>query len=265
MKPRRPRPHLIARSAFAGFGFPPDIIVLAVRWSPRFGLSYRDVEELLTERGVEADHATISGRCSGSRRCWPRLPAVRTRRRRPLAGRRDLVGARKSVTASELRLRRGGSDADDRWMALRLLYLIFCQVLGWLGLLARRSATKNAELLVLRHQVAVLRRQVTRPRTDWADRALLAGLARLLPRSVCGGLFVQPATLLRASRPGPAPVDVSTPAWSSEDLARGSRSGAAAGRGEPDLGLPPHPRRAVPPRLRDRGQHRVDHPPTRRC
>jgi transposase-like protein len=49
----------IARSAFAGFRFPPDVIVLAVRWYLRFGLSYRDVEELLAERGVEVDHVTI--------------------------------------------------------------------------------------------------------------------------------------------------------------------------------------------------------------
>jgi len=82
-------------------------------------------------------------------------------------------------------------------MARRLLYLIFCQVLGWLVLLTRRSATKNAELLVLRHEVAVLRRQVARPRIDWADRAVLAGPSRMLPRSVWHGLFVQPATLLR--------------------------------------------------------------------
>ena len=55
----RSRQSIPPRSAFAGFRFPPDVIVLAVRWYLRFGLSYRDVEELLTERGIEVDHVTI--------------------------------------------------------------------------------------------------------------------------------------------------------------------------------------------------------------
>jgi transposase, IS6 family len=59
MRTRRPPPVPAPRSAFAGFRFPPDVIVLAVRWYLRFGLSYRDVEELLVERGVEVDHVTI--------------------------------------------------------------------------------------------------------------------------------------------------------------------------------------------------------------
>ena len=59
MRTRRPRPALATRSAFAGFCFPPEVIVLAVRWYLRFGLSYRDVEELLAERGVQVDHVSV--------------------------------------------------------------------------------------------------------------------------------------------------------------------------------------------------------------
>jgi transposase-like protein len=59
MRTRRSRPATVPRSAFAGFCFPPDVIMLAVRWYLRFGLSFRDVEELLAERGVEVDHVTI--------------------------------------------------------------------------------------------------------------------------------------------------------------------------------------------------------------
>jgi hypothetical protein len=55
----RPRLTPVPRSAFAGFRFPVDVIVLAVRWYLRFGLSYRDVGELLSERGVEVDHVTV--------------------------------------------------------------------------------------------------------------------------------------------------------------------------------------------------------------
>jgi hypothetical protein len=89
---------------------------------------------------------------------------------------------------------------DDRRMTLRLLYLLFCQVLRWLALLARSSAAKDAEPLMLRHKVSVLRRGTARPRLDWADRALLAGLARLLLHPAWRGLVMQPATLLRWHR-----------------------------------------------------------------
>jgi transposase-like protein len=59
MRRRRARPVLPPRSAFAGFRFPPEVIALALRWYLRFGLSYRDVEELLAERGVQVDHVTV--------------------------------------------------------------------------------------------------------------------------------------------------------------------------------------------------------------
>ena len=81
-------------------------------------------------------------------------------------------------------------------MSLRLLYLIVVRVFGWLVLLGRSEASKNAEIIVLRHEVAVLRRQVTRPEPDWADRAILAALARLLPSMLRARRLVTPGTLL---------------------------------------------------------------------
>jgi hypothetical protein len=65
MRTRRVRPDPIPRSAFAGFCFPPDVIVLAVCWYLRFGLSYRDVEELLAEHGIEVDHGAAGGCADG--------------------------------------------------------------------------------------------------------------------------------------------------------------------------------------------------------
>src|SRR2546430_17578588 len=89
-------------------------------------------------------------------------------------------------------------------MPLRLLYLIFIRLCGWLVLLGRSSVSKDAELLVLRHEVAVLRRTYPRPRLDWADRAVLAALIRLLPPRLRIPRLVTPGTVLPWH---PRPVD----------------------------------------------------------
>jgi len=69
-------------------------------------------------------------------------------------------------------------------VTVRLLYQSLVQLLSWLALFARPSASKDAEILLLRHEIAVLRRANPRPRLQWTDSALLAALARLIPRAL---------------------------------------------------------------------------------
>jgi len=82
-------------------------------------------------------------------------------------------------------------------MLVSLTYRLLVTVLSWLALLARSSAFKDAEILALRHEVAILRRENPKPTMTWPERALLAALARLLPNALRGHRIVTPGTLLR--------------------------------------------------------------------
>ena len=142
-------------------------------------------------------------------------------------------------------------------MLSKLAYVALCRSIQLLVLFARGDAAKDLEFLVLRHQLAVLRRQPSRPRLEPADRALLAAVSRVLPRARWSCFFVQPETLLRWHRrlvagawtyphrqAGRPPLDPG-----------GAAAGCPPGQGESTLGLPAHQGRTTParrPQLGDR-------------
>jgi putative transposase len=85
-------------------------------------------------------------------------------------------------------------------VAVKLIYQVFAKLLSWMMLHARSDTTNEIEILVLRHQLAVLQRRTPRPRISWTDRAVLAALARLLPARRRRGFLIAPATILRWHR-----------------------------------------------------------------
>jgi len=82
-------------------------------------------------------------------------------------------------------------------VALKLIYHVFAKLLSWMVLHARSDTANEIEILVLRHQLAVLQRRTPRPRISWTDRAIIAALARLLPARRRCGFLITPATILR--------------------------------------------------------------------
>jgi hypothetical protein len=134
---------------------------------------------------------------------------------------------------------------------LRPAYLMVLRVFGWLALLARSGHAKDAEILILRHQVAVLQGQVKTPRLSWADPcrpggAGQAGAGRPAPPAAPDHLSADPAALARP--PGPAVLDIPAPrARATPGSIGDAGADTGDGQGQPGLGLPAPPRRTDRP------------------
>jgi hypothetical protein len=133
------------------------------------------------------------------------------------------------------------------------VYLFVCRLLALVLLLARSDGSKELELLVLRHELSILRRQKRRPQLTGSDRLLLAALSRVVPRRSWHAFLITPETLLRwHRRDRRAPVDVpAQAAGSAADRPRGARADPATRPGEQSLGIRPDRRRVT--QARDHG------------